>query len=207
MADAGGEHPFAALVRERGGLPLASPDEVLLPLGEPAFVAVLARGDEILPPVARLDPWQAGAWLLLAANDAEISDADASAAQSLAETLAEGEVPAYLVTAGRVGGSGAGSREIDAGLVGRVIEAAVAGEVAWEADPDFSYELPMETPRVGIDERRALVPRFLYARTDRVYDYAAMVPAAQRQRAARLDAVAGLATGICDSITPPRGRA
>ncbi len=154
MADEGGEHPFAALVRERGGLPLASPDEVPLPLGEAAFVAVLARGEEILPPVARLGPWQAGAWLLLAADDAEIGDQQASAAQSLADALAEGDVPAYLLTAGRVGGSGAASREIDAGLVGRVLDAAMASEVDWEADPDFFYELPMETPGVGIDERR-----------------------------------------------------
>ena len=207
MADAGGEHPFAALVRERGGLPLASPAEVPPPLGDAAFVAVLARGEEILPPVARLGPWQAGAWLLLAADDAEIGDREAAAAQSLAEALAEDEVPAYLVTAGRVGGSGASSREIDAELVGRVLDAAIAGEVGWEADPDFSFELPMETPGVGVEERRALVPRFLYARTDRVYDYAAMVPAAQRERTARLDAVVGLATEICDSIAPPRRRA
>jgi phosphoenolpyruvate carboxykinase (ATP) len=202
-----GEHPFAALVRDRGGLPLGAPADAPLPLGGAPFVAILARGEEISPPVARLGPWQAAAWLLLADDEAEIGDDDASAAQVLAERLAESDTPAYLLTAGRVGGAdGPLSREIDAGLVSGVIDAAIAGDVVWEADPDFGYELPMELPGLEADDRRVLVPRFLYARTDRVYDYAAMVPVAQRERAARLDRIVGLATAIGDAVAPPRRR-
>ena len=206
MSDPGGEHPFAALVRERGGLPLAAPADVSPPLGEVAFVAVLARGEEILPPVARLSPSQAGAWLLLAAAE-EGAGAAAAQAQSLAEALTSAGVPAYLVTAGRVGGAGdAPSFEISADLVGRVLDDAAADEVEWETDPDFGWELPMDLPGLEVEERRVLVPRFLYARTDRVYDYAAMVPAAQRERYARLEAIPGVATAISDSVAPPKRR-
>lgn len=201
------DHPFADLVRERGGLALTEPADVPAPLGGAAFVAVLARGAEILPPVARLDPWQAGAWLLLATTD-EPGDDDASAAQRLAESLTEREAPAYLVSSGRVGGADESlSREISAGLVGRVLDAAAAGEVDWEDDPDFGYELPVEIPGLDVEERRILVPRFLYARTDRVYDYAAMVPAAQSERHARLEQVPGMVTALAAAVAPskPRG--
>jgi hypothetical protein len=86
---------------------------------------------------------------------------------------------AYRLTAGRVGGPAgqAGSREIPASLVRRVLEAAVGGLVAWEVDPDFGFEAPAAVPGLGLDELLTLVPRFLYARTDRVYEYAALVPA------------------------------
>jgi phosphoenolpyruvate carboxykinase (ATP) len=201
-------HPFAALVGERGGVPLAEPaDAAGLDLAGKAFVAVLAHGEEILPPVALLGTWEAAAWLLLAADGADIGPDDASAAQGLAEALAERGIPAYLLTAGRVGGSGeAPSHEIPADLVARVLDAAVAGDVEWERDPDFGYELPMELPGLAVEERRLLVPRFLYARTERVYDYAAMVPVVQLERYARLDGVPGVPTAIADAVAPPRRR-
>ncbi len=82
------------------------------------------------------------------------------------------------MTAGRVGGaeSEPGSREIPAALVRRVLEAAIAGLVDWEVDPDFGFEAPASLPGLDHDDLLTLVPRFLYARTDRVYEYAAMVP-------------------------------
>jgi phosphoenolpyruvate carboxykinase (ATP) len=199
------EHPFAALVRDRGGLALGRPGDLPVPVGEFTFAAVLARGEEILPPVARLAPSHAGAWLLLA-DDGEIGSEHAAAAQALAEALADGGAPAYLVTAGRVGGAGADSHAVEADLVAGVLDAAAAGNVHWEEDPDFGFELPVDAPGIGIAERRILVPRFLYARTDRVYDYAAMVPAVQRERAGRLERVPGVATAIRDAVAPPRRR-
>jgi phosphoenolpyruvate carboxykinase (ATP) len=207
--EGGGEHPFAALVRERGGAPLADPARVaeLDPAGSARFVAVLARGEETLPPVARLDPARAAGLLLLAAADGA-RDAGAAAAARLNEVLGASGEPAYLVTAGRVGGAAEerGSREIAAALVARVLEAATAGAVDWEVDPDFGWELPMDLPELDIDERRILVPRFLYARTDRVYDYAAMVPRLRRQRAAALGRIAGLDPAIRGAFAPPAER-
>ena len=205
--EGGGEHPFAALVGERGGTALAEPAAVaeLDPAASAGFVAILARDEETLPPVARLDPARAAGLLLLAAGDGA---RDAGAAARLAEVLAASGEPAYLVTAGRVGGAAEerGSREIAAPLVARVLDAAIAGAVEWEVDPDFGWELPMDLPDLDIDERRILVPRFLYARTDRVYDYAAMVPRLRRERAAALGRVAGLAPAIRGAFAPPSQR-
>jgi phosphoenolpyruvate carboxykinase (ATP) len=193
-----GEHPFARLVGERGGVALdAGAGALEAPLDGAAFVAILARGDDILPPVARLDRLLAGAWLVLAAGPAA-GPREAAAASALAARVGSEGPPAYLVSAGRVGGSSADprSRSIEPELVARVLDAAAAGAVEWETDPDFGYELPMDLPGLEVAERRVLVPRFLYARTDRVYDYAAMVPARQRERAARLAALPGLDAAI-----------
>jgi ATP-dependent phosphoenolpyruvate carboxykinase len=93
---------------------------------------------------------------------------------------------AYLLTAGRVGGpeDESRSREIPVALVRRVLEAAVTGLVEWEIDPDFGFETPGGFPGLDSDELLTLVPRFLYARTDRVYEYAAMVPDRRDEMAA-----------------------
>ena len=124
-------------------------------LGEPlpegaTCAALLGWGEDITPPVIRLDS------------------------------------KTYRLTAGRVGGpeEEARSREIPAALVRRVLEAALGGLVEWEADPDFGFETPGAVPGVAADDLLILVPRFLYARTDRVYEYAAMVPERRDEMAA-----------------------
>ena len=114
-------------------------------LGEPVdarFVAVLVRGDGVLPAVARL-----------------------------------GE-DAYLLKAGRVGGGEGepGSAAISEELVSAVLDAALAGEVEWERDPDFGYEVAAAVPGVEPPGDGLLLPRLLYTRADRVYEHAAIVP-------------------------------
>lgn len=106
------------------------------------FTAVLARGDGLLPAVARLG----------------------------------GDV--YLLKAGRVGGGEGevGSLPIAEAFVENVLDAAVAGEVGWERDPDFGYELAASVPGVVPPDDGLLLPRLLYTRADRVYEHAAIVP-------------------------------
>lgn len=165
-----------------------------------AFVAILARGEDILPPVARLGQLVAAAWLVLLAGPGG-GGGIAAAASSLARRLEDEGLPVYLVTAGRVGGpeSEPRSRPIDPALVARVLDAAAAGTVDWEPDPDFGYELPVGVPGLDAADRRVLAPRFLYARTDRVYDYAAMVPARQRERSALLASVPGVDPAVANA--------
>lgn len=99
---------------------------------------------------------------------------------------------AYLLKAGRVGGGeGArGSMAITEQFVTRVLDSALAGEVEWEHDPDFPYEVAAAVPGVESPEDGLLVPRFLYRRADRVYEHAAIVPRV-RDEVARLVAAAG----------------
>ncbi|MEO8091700.1 MAG: hypothetical protein ABI726_03190 [bacterium] len=95
----------------------------------------------------------------------------------LVPAVARLESGAYLLKAGRVGGTEAeaGSIAIREPFVARVLDAALAGEVEWEHDPDFPYEVAAEVPGVDPPEDGLLVPRFLYRRADRVYEHAAIV--------------------------------
>jgi phosphoenolpyruvate carboxykinase (ATP) len=83
----------------------------------------------------------------------------------------------YLLKAGRVGGAeeDAGSLPIAGALVRRVLDAAAAGRVEWEVDPDFGYEVAASVPGIEPPEDGLLMPRFLYTRADRVYEHAAIV--------------------------------
>ena len=55
-------------------------------------------------------------------------------------------------------------------------------------------------PGIEGRDRFLLIPRFLYARTERVYEYAALVPELKRDRAARLEALQGLDAAIVDAV-------
>lgn len=96
----------------------------------------------------------------------------------------------FLLKAGRVGGSEdeAGSLEISAALVVSVLDAALRGEVEWERDPDFGYEVAARVAGVEPPQDGLLLPRLLYRRADRVYEHAAIVPRV-RPEVARLTAI------------------
>jgi hypothetical protein len=100
--------------------------------------------------------------------------------------LAEGPPPTLLVKKGRVGGAEGepGSLAISERDRELAVEHALAPGAAWERDPDFGFELLVsEVPGVA---QGLLIPRFLYRRADRIYEYAAKVPQAKQ----RLEALA-----------------
>lgn len=84
----------------------------------------------------------------------------------------------YLLKSGRVGGNEgeAGSMAIEQAFVEKVLNAALSGDVNWERDPDFGYELAASVPGVVPPDDGLLLPRLLYTRADRVYEHAAIVP-------------------------------
>lgn len=59
------------------------------------------------------------------------------------------------------------------------LDAALAPSARWELDPDFGVEL-LVSGADGVDEG-LLIPRFLYRRADRIYEYAAQVPDSKRR--------------------------
>jgi ATP-dependent phosphoenolpyruvate carboxykinase len=203
------------LVRGRGGLPLRSVDDAArADLGSGRFVAVLAHDEGILPAVAALSSAQAVAFLILlgAGPDGGV----AAAANRLLESLEVGGPDAYLLKSGRVGGDDpALSIEVQEQHAAAIVDAIVAfptrpcpqarhrrpaSAIEWEEDPDFGYRVAAEVPGMEGRDRFLLVPRFLYARTERVYEYAAMVPSLKRERAARLSALGGLDPRIVDAV-------
>jgi phosphoenolpyruvate carboxykinase (ATP) len=191
---------WAELVRDRGGIPVASLAEaVAAKLAGARFVAVLVRDHGVLPAVARLEPSQAVAHLVLGDRGPIITRA--AHANRFLGRLQASRVDPYLLKAGRVGNPGLdGSVEIKEEHATAILNAVLAGTVEWEPDPDFGYRVAAEVPGIQDRDRPLLIPRFLYARTGRVYDYAALVPALKRERVARLDALQGLDTVIVDAI-------
>jgi phosphoenolpyruvate carboxykinase (ATP) len=81
-----------------------------------------------------------------------------------------------------------------------ILDAIGAGTIEWELDPDFGYRVAAAVPGIEGRDRFLLIPRFLYARTERVYEYAALVPELKRERAAKLSALAGLDPVMIDAI-------
>ena len=91
-----------------------------------------------------------------------------------------------LVKSGRVGGAEGerGSVAITSQDREAALAAARSSDAEWEADPDLGVELLISAVD-GVDED-LLIPRFLYRRSDRIYEYAAAIPEAKRRYAAVL---------------------
>jgi phosphoenolpyruvate carboxykinase (ATP) len=188
------------LVRDRGGSPVASLAEAgAAKLVGARFVAVLGRDDGVLPAVAALEPAQAVAHLTLADTGPVVRRA--ADANRFLERLQASHVDPYLLKAGRVGGTyPEGSVEIEEEHAAAILNAVLAGTVEWELDPDFGYRVAAEVPGIEGRDRFLLIPRFLYTRTERVYEYAALVPELKRERVARLSALGGLDPAIIDAV-------
>ena len=82
---------------------------------------------------------------------------------------------------GRVGGPEGerGSLAITDADREAALAAARSSEAEWEPDPDLGAEL-LVSGAEGVDEG-LLVPRFLYRRADRIYEYAAAMPEAKKR--------------------------
>jgi phosphoenolpyruvate carboxykinase (ATP) len=188
------------LVRDRGGTPVASLAEAgAAKLVGARFVAVLRRDDGVLPAVAALEPAQAVAHLTLADTGPVVTRA--ADANRFLERLQASHVDPYLLKAGRVGGTDPeGSVEIEQEHAAAILNAVLAGTVEWELDPDFGYRVAAEVPGIDGSDRFLLIPRFLYARTERIYEYAALVPELKRERVARLSALEGVDPAIIDAV-------
>ena len=68
----------------------------------------------------------------------------------------------------------AGSLPITEADAAAALDAALASQARWEADPDLGLELLVS--EVSGVAQELLLPRFLYRRADRIYEYAAAMP-------------------------------
>ena len=132
---------------------------------------------------------------------AALEDAAPKRANVLLERLESSGRETYLLKSGRVGGHEPGrSIEVTETHVDAILDGIVARSIEWEVDPDFGYRVAASVPGIEGRARFVLIPRFLYARTDRVYEYAALVPRLRRERAERLAALDGLDGAIIDAL-------
>jgi hypothetical protein len=111
-------------------------------------------------------------------SGADLVEADDDGVLPLVARLAA-DPPRFFLKSGRVGGPDgeAGSLAISQADRDAALAAAQSPEAEWEVDPDFEVEL-LASGAGGVDEG-LLVPRFLYRRADRIYEYAAAVPDAK----------------------------
>lgn len=166
-----------------------------------AFLVVGCSGFGALAPFARVEP---GLAVLLWLEHAAPPRSGETANRLLAG-LRGFDGPVFAIKQGQVGGpeERPGCFAIEQSLVLTVLDAALAGEIAWEADPDFGYEVPAAVPDVEGVAARALLPRLLYGDHDRVYEHAGMVAARKRERAALAEATAGLDGEVRDAAGWP----
>jgi ATP-dependent phosphoenolpyruvate carboxykinase len=188
------------LVRDRGGAAINSlADADAAQLAGARFVAVPSVDEAVLPAVAALEPAQAAAHLTLGDTGPLVTRAPY--ANRFLERLQASQSQPYLLKAGRVGGADPkASVEIREEHATAILNAVFSGAIEWERDPDFGHRVAVEVPGIDGRDRFLLIPRFLYARTGRVYDYAALVPKLKREWVARLEALEGLNPAIVDAV-------
>ena len=185
-----GPPAWEAAVGERGGAVVGAGGDV----PGAAFLVVSCNGIGALAPFARLEPPLAV--LLWLEHSAQPQSGEAT--NRLFAELREFDGPVFAIKQGQVGGprERPGCFAIEQSLVLAVLDRALAGEVDWEPDPDFGYDVPAAVPGVLGEAARALLPRLLYADNDRVYEHAGLVAAKQRERAAIAESVAGLVGAV-----------
>lgn len=87
-----------------------------------------------------------------------------------------GSGPVVLLKSGRVGGGeeARGSLPITEADAVAALDAALSVDARWETDPDLGLDL-LVSGASGVAQE-LLIPRFLYRRSDRIYEYAAAMP-------------------------------
>jgi hypothetical protein len=182
-----GEAPWLAAVLERGGVPV---EELAATQGADApFLAIPFAGSRVLAPIARLDHAAAALVIVLESGRAPAGpELDAALT-----ALADFDGPLYAIKHGHVGGpvGSPGCVEVDRELIEAVLDGERAGEVGWELDPDFEYDVAARAPGLDGDRADALCPRLLYAAHDRVYEHAETVVRVKRERREQLEALCG----------------
>lgn len=158
--------------------------------GDASFLVVGCSGVGTLAPFSRPGPSLATVlWV-----EHRDEGAEAEGANALFAALREFPGALYALKHGSIAGppDRPGWYEIRPEVVLAALDAALAGDVAWETDPDFGYEVPAAIPGLGEEDSRALLPRLRYADNDRVYEHASLVAAKKRERAGLLERLGGV---------------
>jgi hypothetical protein len=192
--------PAADAVRQAGGVVLGSVADATGPLGG-AFAAVVLEEDAALPPLARIGPELAVALLC----DPEAGSEQEDDVIAAARALVDAGVPLFLLKQGRVAGPGEreGAVEVSAERLAEALEAALAGKIGWESDPDFGYDVAASIPGFSGPEADAFCPRLLFSRVDRVYEHAQLVEVTKRRRHERITRAGVADEGILAAIGWP----
>ncbi len=167
------------------------------PLGVPParYLLILNRSDHVIPAVARLNPQQIPAYFMLGETKGTSAGGAAEAGKSLRvpgtnpfffdddalqgnrllellDTL--GDLEAFVLNTGRVGGEGEGSKKVTIPVSSAIVQGIVAASVP------------------GVDDVELLQPRRLYERQGRGGEYEAIVARLKKERVEYLNGFAAL---------------
>lgn len=183
-----GDAPWGGAVVEAGGALISA--DGMIPDAE--FLVVHCRGAGTLAPFAQLDAPMAVLLWVEHVNRGVV----AQGANSLLRELSRSSVPIYAIKHGYVGGptDREGAAPITAALIARLL--GVRGQIVWEADPDFDYEVPAAVPGIDDPQARILLPRLHYADHDRVYEHANLAEEKKRERGELVASIPGLDPAI-----------
>jgi phosphoenolpyruvate carboxykinase (ATP) len=186
-----------------------------------SFLLILNRNENIIPAVARLNIAQAAGYFMLGETQGTSAGGADEAGKALrvpgtnpffpllhaqqgnrlAELLSTRPLEVYLMNTGRVGGPDEDdrSKKVRIPHSSAVVAAIAEGNIAWEEDPDFGYQVASELP--GIDDLELLQPRRLYDRQGRADEYREHVERLKAERAEYLAGFPGLEAAIVNSVT------
>lgn len=204
LTGADGEPVWLGEVAARGGVVVDSVSTLpaAAVVAEAAFVAIPCCDLGIVPPLARLNASLAVAFLV--ARSEGVGPEQADRAFEVLGTAKQRFLIKHGIVAGPEGRDGA--RPVDAALIGAVLDAAIDDRTEWETDPNLGYETPVVAPGFVGEDLDVLTPRFLYARRDRVYGHAALVPELQQTLHAAVSPIAGIDPAIVAATGWPPSR-
>lgn len=174
-------------------------------------VIFITRRDDIIPPVAKLDPVQAAAYFMLGESIETSAGDPTKAGQSkrevgtnpfivgpeaeegnrfLAILRANPDMECFLLNTGSVGAKGdfAGEK-ITISATTDIMKALAKGGIVWSKDPDWGYQVALEVP--GVDMGK-YTPRRYYTPDE----YGALVEKLRQERCQWLAQFPGLAPEI-----------
>jgi phosphoenolpyruvate carboxykinase (ATP) len=186
-----------------------------------SFLLILNRNENIIPAVAKLNIEQAAGYFMLGETQGTSAGGADEAGKALrvpgtnpffpllhsmqgnrlAELLSSHPLEVYLMNTGRVGGPDDDdrSKKVRIPHSSAVVAAIAEGNISWEEDPDFGYQVATEVP--GIDDIELLQPRRLYERQNRADEYREHVERLKTERAKYLAGFPGLEEDIINAVT------
>ena len=183
------------------------------------YLLILNRSDHVIPGVARLERSQIASYFMLGETKGTSAGGAAEAGKSLRvpgtnpfffnddawqgnrlleilETTPNLEV--YVLNTGRVGGEGDGSKKVRISDSSAIVKGIVEGNIVWESDPDFGYQVASSVP--GVEDVELLQPRRLYQRLGREEEYAGIVGRLKEERRQYLERYTALEPTVLDGL-------
>jgi phosphoenolpyruvate carboxykinase (ATP) len=168
------------------------------------FLLILNRNDNIIPGVAKLNRHQAAAYFMLGETRGTSAGGAAEAGKFLRvpgtnpffplkhaqqgnrfwELLESSPMDVYLMNTGRVGGRDEDerSKKVRIQHSSAIVKGIAEGTIAWEADPDFGYQVASRVPGIDAEGEGILQPRKLYERQNRNDEYNQIVERLKSER-------------------------